>query len=66
MSLVKWADPHDLTDGPERFTTMPVIPLSALTEVVEGLRFIALTKDQDVVVIAQRLLTQLTAHRKEG
>jgi len=36
MSRVKWADPHELTDEPERFTTMPVIPLSALTEVVRG------------------------------
>jgi len=30
MPDVKWADPHDLTDGPERFTTMPVLTLDQL------------------------------------
>lgn len=73
-SKVKWVLEKDLfasyakvAEYQERDNiAAPVIPLADLTELVEGLRFIALTKDQDVVVIAQRLLTQLEAHRKEG
>ena len=72
MSRVKWADPHELTDEPERFTTMPVIPLSALTEVVEGLReniahsFINTDEISAYRLACEHILTQFEAPRKEN
>lgn len=45
MSLVKWVQKYSLRDGPQPIETgpitfLPVIPLTALVEIVEGLKYI--------------------------
>lgn len=64
---VKWVDPHILRDKRNTIAIVPVVPLSELREVVEGLKWacemiMAMTdKDDGAYTEAQRLLASLGA-----
>lgn len=77
MSLVKWVRNRDLRDDPCTFAGpdydgVAVIPLTTLTEVVEGLQvniahsFINSDEISAYRLACEHILTQLEAHRKEG
>lgn len=72
MIQVKWVHESKLFHNPLSARQIPVIPLAALTEVVEGLR-----EAREIIndhapgftvwlEESEKILVQLEAHRKEG